>query len=59
MMGGTMAVYEFTCRKCGTEFEVTCHMDERETKAVCPKCGSHKAAQKLTAAFTSPPPAKY
>ena len=49
-----MAVYEFTCRKCGTEFEVTCHMDEREAKAVCPKCGRRRAIQKLSAAFTSP-----
>ena len=54
-----MAVYEFTCKKCGAEFEVTCHMDEREAKAVCPKCGRRRAIQKLSAAFTSPPPAKY
>jgi len=54
-----MAIYEFTCKDCGTGFEVTCHMDERDAKAVCPKCGSHKVEQKLTAAFTSPPPAKY
>jgi putative FmdB family regulatory protein len=54
-----MAVYEFTCKKCDTEFEVACHMDEREAKAVCPKCGSHKVEQKLSAAFSSPPPAKY
>jgi putative FmdB family regulatory protein len=54
-----MATYEFTCTKCKTEFEVTCHMDERDAKAVCPKCGSHSVKQKLTAAFSSPPPEKY
>lgn len=54
-----MVVYEFRCKKCGTGFEVSCHMDEREAKAVCPKCGSRKVDQKLTAAFSSPPPAKY
>ena len=54
-----MAVYEFTCKKCGTEFEVTCHMDQRDAQAVCPKCGSHKVNQKLSAAFSSPRPAKY
>ncbi len=54
-----MAVYEFKCAKCHTEFEVTCHMDEREAKAVCPKCGSHEVEQKLTAAFSSPRPDKY
>ena len=56
---GTMAIYEFKCDKCHTQFEVTCHIDEREAKAVCPKCGSHKVSQKLTAAFASPPPDKY
>ena len=54
-----MVTYEFTCKKCGTAFEVSCHMDEREAKAVCPKCGSHKVKQKLTAEFSSPRPAKY
>lgn len=54
-----MAVYEYTCKDCGTEFEVSCHMAEREDKAVCPKCGSHDVNQKLTAAFSSPRPPKY
>ena len=54
-----MAVYDFKCTKCGKKFEVTCHMDEREAKAVCPKCGSRTVEQKLTAAFASPPPDKY
>ena len=54
-----MAVYDFICKKCGTEFEVTCHMDERDAVAVCPKCGSHQVEQKFSAAFSSPPPAKY
>ncbi len=54
-----MVAYDFKCKKCGTEFEVSCHMDEREAKAVCPKCGSRKVKQKLSAAFSSPPPAKY
>ncbi len=54
-----MARYEFICDKCKTDFEVTCHMDEREAKAVCPKCGSHKVSQRLTAEFASPRPKKY
>ncbi|MFA4965400.1 MAG: FmdB family zinc ribbon protein [Thermoleophilia bacterium] len=54
-----MALYEFTCKECGTKFEVTCHIDEREANAVCPKCGSHSVEQHFTAAFGSPPPAKY
>jgi len=54
-----VATYEFVCRECGTAFEVTCHMDEREAQAVCPKCGSHRVDQVFTAAFASPPPDKY
>jgi putative FmdB family regulatory protein len=54
-----MVTYDFKRAKCGTEFEVTCHMDEGRDKAVCPKCGSHKAKQKLSTAFSSPRPAKY
>jgi hypothetical protein len=34
-------------------------MDEREAKAICPKCGNRKVAQKLSAAFSSPRPSKY
>ncbi len=54
-----MVSYDFKCQKCGTEFEVSCHMDELKDKAVCPKCGSGQVEQKLSAAFSSPPPAKY
>jgi putative FmdB family regulatory protein len=56
---GTMAVYELKCKDCGTAFEITCHMDERDAQAVCPKCGSHNVEQRFSAAFSSPPPAKY
>lgn len=54
-----MATYEFRCRECGTAFEVTCHMDEREAQAVCPKCGSKAVDQLFSAAFSSPPPDKH
>jgi putative FmdB family regulatory protein len=54
-----MAVYEITCKNCGAEFEVTCHMDEHDAQAVCPKCGSRKVEQGYSAAFSSPPPPKY
>jgi putative FmdB family regulatory protein len=54
-----VAVYEFVCKECGTEFDVTCHMEERDAQAVCPKCGSHQVEQKYSAAFSPPPPAKY
>ena len=54
-----MVTYEFTCKKCGTQFEVGCHMEEREAKAVCLKCGSRRVTQKLSAAFSSSRPSKY
>ena len=54
-----MAVYEYTCKECGARFEVTCHMDEQEDKAVCPECQSRSVDQIFTAAFSSPPPDKY
>jgi putative FmdB family regulatory protein len=54
-----MATYDFVCQECHTTFEVTCHMDERDTQAVCPKCGSQNVEQVFTAAFSSPPPDKY
>jgi putative FmdB family regulatory protein len=52
-------IYAFTCAKCATQFEVECRMDEHEAKAVCPKCGSRKVTQKLSADFSSPRPRKY
>ena len=54
-----MAVYEFRCKKCKRKFAVTCHIEERDAKAVCPKCSSHEVAQKYTADFSSPRPDKY
>jgi putative FmdB family regulatory protein len=54
-----MATYEFVCRECKAGFEVTCHMDEREAEAVCPRCGSKDVEQVYTSAFSSPPPDKY
>jgi putative FmdB family regulatory protein len=54
-----MPVYEFRCRDCGEDFEVDCHMREREEKAVCPQCGSRNVESVLTANFVSPRPPKY
>jgi putative FmdB family regulatory protein len=34
-------IYDFRCRACGSEFELTSSIAEREAKAVCPHCGSH------------------
>ena len=49
-----MATYQFVCRECGTAFEVSCHIEDRESQAVCPTCGSHAVDQQFSAAFSSP-----
>lgn len=54
-----MPVYEYACKTCGKHFEITCHIDEREQLARCPKCGSREVEPVLTASFSSPPPEKY
>jgi len=36
-----MPIYEYKCLACGEQFEITCKFDEREEKAVCPKCGAN------------------
>ena len=37
-----MPTYDFRCKACGREFEVTSSFAERDERAVCPACGSHK-----------------
>ncbi len=54
-----MPVYEFKCTDCGEDFEVDCHIEEREEKAVCPKCGGRSVESVLSASFISPRPPKY
>jgi putative FmdB family regulatory protein len=54
-----MVTYEFRCKDCSENFEIHCHMDEREDKAVCPKCGGRNVESVLTANFGSPAPKKY
>jgi len=53
-----MPVYEFRCRKCGTRYEVTCHWEDRDKSAVCPKCGGKKADPVVTS-FACDAPKRY
>ena len=46
-----MAVYEYRCGSCGTEFEVRRPMSEVGDPAPCPKCGGKGA--KLPSVFAS------
>ena len=41
-----MPTYDYECRKCKAEFEVTATLKEKETlKPKCPKCGSTETFQ--------------
>ena len=46
-----LAVYEYRCKVCGQEFEVTRPMSESSAPAKCPKCGAD--AQRLVSGFSS------
>ncbi len=49
-----MPLYEFSCAKCGEQFEelVLSSKPEALAKVACPECGSHKVAKKVST-FTS------
>jgi putative FmdB family regulatory protein len=51
-----MPVYEYACKKCGTTFEITAHWDERDDKAVCPKCRSKNVEAKFSSFACDRPP---
>lgn len=42
-----MSKYEYRCRKCGCEYEITEQIaeHERHPKPSCPKCKSHSVEQ--------------
>ena len=44
-----MPIYEYSCPKCKTEFELRRPISEADKPAECPKCGSE--AQKLISGF--------
>ena len=48
-----MPFYEFECKDCGEVFEVRASIKEKEAglALACPKCGSHEARHKLSAAL--------
>ena len=45
-----MPLYEFSCAKCGTEFEelVRSSKPEAIAEVACPTCGSHKVKKKVS-----------
>ncbi len=65
MMGAEvsiMAIYEFECRACGKQFEVTMGMTEhdrlKEQPPACPDCGARESRQ-LVSTFNCKAPSKY
>jgi len=45
-----MPIYEFSCNKCGNQFELTLTIKEREEKKLrCPDCKSTRLQQKFGA----------
>lgn len=46
-----MALYEYRCADCGTEFEQRRPMSEADSSAECPACG--KQAARLPSVFAS------
>jgi len=51
-----MPVYQYKCRDCGKEFEINCHLSEREKLAKCPSCGKKNVQPVFTSFVTAPPP---
>jgi putative FmdB family regulatory protein len=47
-----MALYDFACRDCGTEFEVFCTGFIKEDQKVCPQCDSTRVEQKFSSFLT-------
>jgi putative FmdB family regulatory protein len=47
-----MPVYQFACKGCNKNFQVTRSLQEYEKgKVACPKCGSKKVEQRVAAFF--------
>ncbi len=42
-----MPIYEFTCRRCGADFEEL--VGASDAKAPCPECGSRRVARRVSA----------
>jgi putative FmdB family regulatory protein len=43
-----MALYDFSCPACGTDFEVFCTGFIKDDQKLCPSCGSVEVEQKFS-----------
>lgn len=46
-----MPVYDYVCLDCHETFELILTLKEHEADAKCPKCGSKKVEQEITAFY--------
>ncbi|MCM8801254.1 MAG: zinc ribbon domain-containing protein [Candidatus Omnitrophica bacterium] len=47
-----MPLYEFQCKKCKENFEISCSLKEyEETKPSCPKCKSKEVSRRISLFF--------
>jgi putative FmdB family regulatory protein len=57
-----VAVYEFECKSCGKQFEVTVPIKEhdrlKEHPPTCPECGKHRTRQ-LASSFSCKAPSSF
>ena len=57
-----MSVYEFECKECGKQFEVSVPISEhdrlKKRPPVCPKCGKTRV-QQVVSSFSTKAPSKY
>jgi putative FmdB family regulatory protein len=44
-----MPMYEFTCQRCGADFEELCSVTEADSgKVECPECGAKKSKKQMS-----------
>ncbi len=48
-----MAIYEYNCQSCGTEFEVRRSMKDADAPIDCPQCGNSKTRRGLSLFFSA------
>ena len=48
-----MAIYEYSCRNCGTGFEARRAMKDADAPIACPHCGEMKTTRGLSMFFSS------
>jgi putative FmdB family regulatory protein len=48
-----MAIYEYDCQDCGTEFQARRPMKDADAPIACPECGGERSKRGLSTFFAS------